>query len=191
MAAPDDRTVSHDIAIKITGKERQKLRPVVDAYLEVQKQLAADDFDKSKTAAKKLRKAAKKVKIDGPTPAVKLWKTLGQDIASHAEHLSGTDNIETARGVFETLSHHIITLLERLGNPLEIPVRLLTFCPMAMGSRGAFWVQNGEIVDNAYFGDAMRTCGEIKQTVAPGAYLIQEKPSDGQTASAPAGGHQH
>ena len=190
MAAPDDATASHDVMIRMTAKERQRLRPVVDAYLEVQERLAADDFDATRTAAESLGKAAEKAGIDGPTPAVELWKTLGTDIAAHAEHLSGADNIEAARGVFETVSHHIISLLERLGNPLESPVRL-SFCPMAMGSKGAFWVQRGEVVDNSYFGDAMRTCGEIRQTVAPGAYLIREKPADGQITSASAEGHRH
>jgi Cu(I)/Ag(I) efflux system membrane fusion protein len=81
--------------------------------------------------------------------------------------------MEAARGIFEPLSREMMGLLERFGNPLDVPVRI-AFCPMAMGSKGASWVQLGEVVDNAYFGRLMRTCGEIRQTVAPGAYLLKE-----------------
>ncbi|HBQ19683.1 MAG TPA: hypothetical protein DEF51_54015, partial [Myxococcales bacterium] len=38
-------------------------------------------------------------------------------------------------------------------------------------NRGAEWVQAAEQIDNAYFGAAMRTCGSIRATVEPAAFL--------------------
>lgn len=46
---------------------------------------------------------------------------------------------------------------------------------MAQGDAGASWVQQGETIDNAYFGASMRTCGEIRAEVPPGAFLPGER----------------
>lgn len=190
MTQPDDSTSNTPNAIiQITAKERQNLVPVLKAYLELQKQLAADNLDKAKEAADTLAKATMKSKISGPKPASVFWKAHSKHLHVSARHLIETGSIEEARGVFENLSNQTIVLLERLGNPLDVPVRL-AFCPMAMGSKGAHWVQASEVVDNSYYGDAMRTCGEIKNTIAAGSYLLKEQ-SAAPIQAAPAGGHQH
>ena len=190
MAAPDDSALTEDLVIGITAQERKKLKPVLDAYLDLSKLLAADDFEKAKAVAKKLAKQSGKASIKGPTAAAKFWKQHGAMVREHATHLAKSGSMEEVRGVFETVSRHVIRLLERLGNPLDSPVRL-AFCPMAMGSKGASWVQRGEVVDNAYFGDLMRTCGEIKSTIEAGQHLMIEKPAVEQASPAPAQGHQH
>ena len=190
MTEPDDSTgAAADAIIQITAQERKKLSSVFKAYLELQKQLAADEFDKSKDAAETLAKESKKAKIKGPKAAADFWKEKRQHLQKHATELSSAKSIEEARGVFEMLSKQIISMLERLGNPLDVSVRL-AFCPMAMGSKGAHWVQQGDVVDNSYYGDAMRTCGEIKNTVDAGSYLLTEDAA-ATPAAAPAGGHQH
>lgn len=190
MTRPDDRVKDGvDLIIPITDKERKKLIPVVEAYLELQKMLAADDFEKAKSAAQALGAAGAKSKINGPLAAANYWLKIRKHLRTHAGNLAKMRSIEEARGVFEVLSKQVISMLERLGNPLDVPIRL-AFCPMAMGSKGAHWVQRGEVVDNSYYGDAMRTCGEIQNTIEAGAYLLKEKPA----ASAPAasaGGVQH
>jgi Cu(I)/Ag(I) efflux system membrane fusion protein len=190
MAAPDDSETGEDRIIPITSAEREKLVPVLGAYLDISKLLAADEFETAKAAAKELSEQSGKALIEGPAAAAVFWKAHGAMIRQHAEALAKARSMEEARGIFETVSRHIIRLLERLGNPLDAPVRL-SFCPMAMGSRGAHWVQQGEVVNNAYFGNLMRTCGEIKSTIEPGQYLMLDKPVVDQTSSARAGGHRH
>ena len=190
MTAKDDSASTEDLVIRITAKERKKLAPVLDAYLDLSTLLAADDFENAKAAARKLAKQSGKAAIKGPAAAAKFWKRHGAGLREHAAHLAKSRSMEEARGVFETVSRHIIGLLERLGNPLDSPVRL-AFCPMAMGSKGASWVQRGDVVDNAYFGDLMRTCGEIKSTIEAGQHLMIEKPAAEQASPAPAKGHQH
>ena len=53
------------------------------------------------------------------------------------------------------------------------------------------FIQKGDVVDNSYFGDLMRTCGEIKSTIEPGAHLLLETPNEEPISSKPMGGHQH
>jgi len=41
----------------------------------------------------------------------------------------------------------------------------VAFCPMADSNKGAYWLSKEEKVINPYFGNAMLTCGEIKQVI--------------------------
>lgn len=191
MAAPDDTAPQRsDPLISLAAGERKKLVPVLEAYLELQKQLAADDLEKARAAGEQLARLSKKTVLSNPQKAVEFWDELKKGVGHQAERLEKSDSMETARGLFETLSRHMISLLERLGNPLDSPVRL-AFCPMAFGSKGAQWVQSGEVVDNSYFGHLMRTCGEIQQTIESGAHLLMKEPAAESASEAPAGGHQH
>lgn len=85
-------------------------------------------------------------------------------LRSEAGALARSPDIAEARRIFERLSLEIEALLARHGNPLAEDLHVAT-CPMVDGNRGARWVQQGTVVDNAYFGAAMLRCGEILQTV--------------------------
>jgi len=39
------------------------------------------------------------------------------------------------------------------------------FCPMANGNQGATWLSEIEDIRNPYFGDAMLSCGETRETL--------------------------
>ena len=91
---------------------------------------------------------------------------------THAHAVKEASDLGARRAPFEPLSGALQELLAAFGNPTDAPLRV-AFCPMAFENEGAHWVQRGERVDNAYFGDAMRTCGSIEETVAPGAHLEQ------------------
>ncbi|MBN2525132.1 MAG: efflux RND transporter periplasmic adaptor subunit [Deltaproteobacteria bacterium] len=195
MTEPDDsRHEDTDRILPVTTLEQKKTGPVMTAYLEIQKQLAADDFNKAKTASAVLEKAAKKVQLTGAQAVSEFWNAHRKHIIMQAKSFSAAASIEQARGVFETLSNQMIVLLERIGNPLDTSVRL-TFCPMAFGSKGAHWLQPAEVVDNPYYGNAMRTCGEIQKTIDAGTHLLTERDTSKTmapaTQTAPAGGHNH
>ena len=74
---------------------------------------------------------------------------------------------------------------------LEVPIRK-AFCPMANGNEGDHWYQRAEEVDNVYFGNQMRQCGEIQQVVNAGAHILAATSPD-LTPDAPGqgGGHVH
>ncbi len=195
MTEPDDsQQKDADRILPVTAVEQKKLAPVLKAYLEMQKQLAADDFNKARTAGAALAKAAKKTKISGARATTEFWNTHRKHLVMHANAFTEAASIEEARGVFETLSNQIIALLERIGNPMDTAVKL-TFCPMAFGSKGAHWIQPGDIVDNPYYGNAMRTCGEIQKSIDAGTHLLPETTKSETPATAPqtapAGGHHH
>jgi len=38
----------------------------------------------------------------------------------------------------------------------------LSFCPMAFGNKGGYWIQDSDVISNPYYGAKMLRCGEIK-----------------------------
>ncbi|MCB9742865.1 MAG: efflux RND transporter periplasmic adaptor subunit [Alphaproteobacteria bacterium] len=154
--------------IELTENQRATLEPTMRAYLAVQRALAEDDLPAAQAAAETLVDASAAVAL--PAKAEVTWAELSQALRTPARRLAQASDIEQARVHFQPLSFAAERLLHQLGNPLDAPVRV-AFCPMALGPDGARWLQQGEVVDNAYFGDRMRTCGELQEPVAPGGYL--------------------
>jgi Cu(I)/Ag(I) efflux system membrane fusion protein len=76
--------------------------------------------------------------------------------------MSNTSNIKAQRDHFKHFSSHIITAVELFGINEKV---YLQFCPMADQNKGAYWLSTEEKVYNPYFGDAMLTCGEVKQII--------------------------
>jgi Cu(I)/Ag(I) efflux system membrane fusion protein len=192
MTAGDDRDNSDlEGALDLSARQRQKLEPVVSFYLFVQEALADDDLARAKEKAAKLADAVHQVELEGPNQAHAAWSDIAGALQGHARHVAMSGDLEGARQGFEPLSESIIASLTRFGNPLDHPLRL-AFCPMAAGSKGAFWVQRGPDIDNSYFGASMLTCGEVRQEVEPGGYLSPlPSPATKKHRAAPAGGHQH
>ncbi|MFT4626760.1 MAG: Cu(I)/Ag(I) efflux system membrane fusion protein [Myxococcota bacterium] len=172
MMANDDRDAGvWDAVVELPPAERATLAPVVQRYLDVQRALAEDDHQAAARAADGLVEAAGAVALSGEASTA--WAELADPLGSHARHVARSADIEGARAGFEPLSAAVQALLRRFGNPLDTELHV-AFCPMAQGSAGAEWVQAGTTIDNAYFGAAMRSCGEIRGEVSPGAFL----PSD-------------
>jgi Cu(I)/Ag(I) efflux system membrane fusion protein len=175
-------------ALALSAPQRSKLAPVVQAYLVVQRALAADDLAQAKRGAAKLEEAAKAVRFTSPAEVVPVWRELSARLVADASRLAAAPSIEASRSAFEALSAGTVQLLAQLGNPLEQSLSV-AFCSMAFGSRGASWVQAGTNIDNAYFGASMRSCGEVEQKVAPGSLLTAQP--RGVTASPQPPSHDH
>ncbi|MGB0685710.1 MAG: efflux RND transporter periplasmic adaptor subunit [Planctomycetota bacterium] len=192
MASADDREDgTWDAVIQVSAAERRKLAPVVGAYLEVQAALADDSLDRAKASATELTSVVQAIEFERPHQALAAWSELSSALRGHGQHIAMADSLEGARQGFGALSEAVIKLLSRFGNPTGHALRL-AFCPMAARSHGALWVQKGSEIDNSYFGASMLTCGEVRQEVPPGGYLVpstESAPSEGRAA--PAGGHQH
>jgi membrane fusion protein, copper/silver efflux system len=170
MAGPDDLGEGPwDQVIELPTSERQKLRPVVSAYLELQQALTRDDLPGATAAGLLLRDGTVAVNLASPQTAKDAWAKLAEALGRQAVMISQADTLEGARAPFEALSAAVEVLLRIFGDPLDRRLSI-AFCPMAHG-RGATWVQAGEEVENPYFGPSMLDCGELREHVAPGAYL--------------------
>jgi hypothetical protein len=177
MTAPDDRSADTvDVPVPLPASERAKLAPVVSAYLRIQQALASDGLALAATGADELIASIAPITLDRPREAATAWADMSNALGQHARHVKMARDLETARAGFEGLSQEVERLLRRFGNPLDSALHV-AFCPMAVGSQGASWVQLGTTIDNAYFGAPMRDCGEIQQEVAPNAFLRSNTPT--------------
>ncbi|MFT4977159.1 MAG: Cu(I)/Ag(I) efflux system membrane fusion protein, partial [Myxococcota bacterium] len=176
MSTPDDTATEGAALVPLTPTQRASLAPTLSAYLEVQVTLADDDLPAAVQAAGAVVAAAAAVRLEGAAAAP--WSEVSAHVKTHADALAKAGEIEAARAEFEPLSLAIEAVLRRFGNPLDAPVQV-AFCPMARGSEGARWVQQGTDIDNAYFGASMLSCGEITAAVDPGTYLAEPtEPAD-------------
>ncbi len=174
MMGGDDSTPGpYDLAIEAPAEWDEGLRPVVAAYLQVQHHLSVDELEGAKTSAAELVTAVDAITLTEPANAVEAWQPLARHLRMHGGRLAAATTIEEARGQFESLGERIAILLRVFGNPMDTALRV-AFCPMAFDNRGASWVQSAEDVENAYFGNAMRTCGSVRDTVEPDAFLPAE-----------------
>ncbi|MEM1416979.1 MAG: hypothetical protein AAGH15_18925, partial [Myxococcota bacterium] len=99
------------------------------------------------------------------------WLALRAALEGLAARVASAEGLAAQREPFEPLSRELLGLVAAFGNPTDAPLRV-AHCPMAPaegGQGGARWLQRGDVVSNAYFGDAMLTCGSVEATLAPGA----------------------
>jgi Cu(I)/Ag(I) efflux system membrane fusion protein len=73
--------------------------------------------------------------------------------------------VEVQRSHFETLSDNLISAVAYFG--VEENTVYKQYCPMAFKDKGAFWLSGEKEIKNPYFGEAMLTCGEVKEIFNP------------------------
>jgi Cu(I)/Ag(I) efflux system membrane fusion protein len=191
MASPDDRQRGMwDEIVHIEAGKLKALAPMFEAYLLIQVALADDDLKAGQAGAKKLTEALVEAEFDASSDAKKAWGEYSKMLGENAEVLTRSQTIEEARKSFEFLSGAIVMILRVLGNPLDRPLHE-AHCPMARGSQGGTWIQEGKDVDNPYFGAAMLTCGDITTKIDPAQHLAGPEPPAAQPKARPPGGHNH
>ena len=155
---------------------RERLRPVVQRYLDIQESLAADDLAGARAAYEPLAEAlaAADAPLEGADePVASAWMQVRRPLEADLATLQKVDDITAARAAFANLTQDLEALFTHFGNPLEEPIRL-AYCPMAFENEGGEWFQRAEQVNNVYFGAAMQGCGEIRETLAPAERLPAE-----------------
>lgn len=121
-------------------------KSVFDHYLKIQASLAGDSLSGVAENAGTIAKA-----VQGDST-----KTLPETVATQADALAKASNLESARAAFKPLSQSLIKYL----TDHKVPAGTYheAYCPMARAS----WLQSDTSIKNPYFGQAMLTCGVIK-----------------------------
>jgi Cu(I)/Ag(I) efflux system membrane fusion protein len=137
----------------LVAEANAALQSTVGAYLELQQNLANDDFGAAKLSLTKLLEAAKQLED---------VETLGALVAERTEVAARREDIEALRIEFKKITARTVTLIRRYGGGLQTEL-FVAHCPMAMNDNGADWLQTSEEIRNPYFGASMLMCGEIKE----------------------------
>lgn len=169
----------HGEAVKKTSDERlpmgdafphdftSKLRPVWRGYLEIQQALAADDATAARSGFQSVKQTLAALDTSGlDEDQFRLGRALLQNMIEACDAGGRTEDIETLRTAFDSLSRAADELMRSTGHDLPRPL-VRVHCPMAFSNRGADWIQAEGDVANPYFGAKMLRCGAPEATYAP------------------------
>jgi len=168
----EDGSVSTDDKVGNTENERMsvskafqnQLKVVFNDYIQLKDDLVKDDSNNVVIASKKLIDDLTKVdmKLLSENDAHMRWMSLAKDIKRSSEAISNTTDIKIQRDHFKDLSSPLIEAVQLFGVNEKVFVE---FCPMANNDKGAYWLSKEEKILNPYFGDAMLSCGSVKQVI--------------------------
>lgn len=150
--------------LTVSKKFQEQLKVVYNDYINLKDALVKEDSKNTSVNATSLLNNLSKVdmKLLSDNNAHTHWMSLVKEIQSSATSISKTSDIKEQRDHFKHLSSHLINAVQLFGVKEKVYVE---FCPMADNNNGAYWLSKEEKVINPYFGEAMLTCGEVKQVI--------------------------
>lgn len=142
--------------------QNAKLASVLDSYLNLKNALISGDATKAGTGAAELSAAINAVDNKSLSPAEqKAFQPLQGSLAEDAKQIASLKDVNKQRDVFISLSNNMITLAKAA--KLDDKDVFVQYCPMKKAS----WLSTEQAVKNPYYGNAMLTCGSVKETIKP------------------------
>lgn len=169
MMAPNmgaEEEVQEVTQFEVSTKAKEALAQMVSDYLGLKNNLVQDDLTNAQQAVEKLLRSTKTVKMNWfEGEAHMAWMDYSKKIVASLKTMEDAGNLEGIRKPFITLSEQMIFLSQAF-QPMEQEL-YIQFCPMADHNKGADWLSMKTDILNPYFGDAMLTCGEVTDSIAP------------------------
>lgn len=156
-----NQTQSTERLIASTSFQNQ-LKLVFSDYIRLKDALVNNNSKKAAEGAKALLNSLSKVNMELLTDKIShnQWMKLEAEIKSSASSISNSDDIEKERVHFKQLSSDLAKAIQLFGINETVYYQ---YCPMVDNNIGAYWLSKEEKVFNPYFGEAMLSCGELKQ----------------------------
>ena len=150
--------------LEVSEKFQEQLRGVFNDYINLKDALVNEDSkNASNTATNLLNNLSKSdMRLLSDNKAHNHWMSIEKEIKLSASFISKASDIKEQRDHFKHLTSHLISAVQLFGVNEKVYVE---FCPMADNNKGAYWMSKKEKVINPYFGEAMLTCGEVKQVI--------------------------
>ena len=157
-----DSTATMGTADQETTENKMPASEVLSSYLTLKNALTNDNDKEAATAATELVKAFKNMdKTALNAEQSQVYTDVEADAIEHAEHIAANaGNIVHQREHFETLSQEVYELVKATGAGQKL---YYTNCPMYNSNKGANWLSETKEVKNPYLGQAMSTCGSVKE----------------------------
>ena len=158
MMNPDPDSPPPKADLGVPMEYQQQLGNVIDVYLKVQTDFAADTDNQPMAAAildnlKKLDMALL------PVDAHEIWMEHGPDLMAAAKNFADAKDLESRRKLLEPLTQSLVPILDPFGYSREGGAVGIFHCPMALDDVGADWLQEEATTANPYYGSGMLRCG--------------------------------
>lgn len=159
----DGKEMVDAASVPVSPEFRTGLDAIYKAYFRVSSALVKDDLDEARKGFAEIRKAISNVKsVKGKVYSS--WNVSSKTLLADLSHVVKIADLSEARVVFEKVSTQIIALEKHYRH--QGGQRYVAFCPMALSNKGAYWLQETEVINNPYFGETMLRCGEIKERIS-------------------------
>lgn len=153
---PEKKDISMDFIMQ--------LNTVYDKYIILKNAFVQSDEKKVKQYSHEVQQALVKVDMKLLTgEAMTQWMSLSAKLNSQIDLISSSDDLEAQRKTFSAFNDEFYKTIETFG--LMAKTVYYQFCPMANNGKGAYWLSETKDIRNPYYGDAMLTCGETKETL--------------------------
>ncbi|MFC4721720.1 efflux RND transporter periplasmic adaptor subunit [Geojedonia litorea] len=163
LGMSNDNLMQESERMKAPKAFQDQLQQVFESYISVKDALVKDDVQKAVEDVNKFLKELNKVDMKlVKDKAHNEWMLLEKELKTSATAISKSNDVKVQRDHFKPLSSNMITAVQLFGINEKVYVE---YCPMADNNKGAYWLSKEEKVINPYFGDAMLTCGEVKQVI--------------------------
>ncbi|MER3320045.1 MAG: efflux RND transporter periplasmic adaptor subunit [Allomuricauda sp.] len=150
--------------ITIGQNAKDALQPLFTNYIDMKEALTKDDMEGAKTAGAKILKTLEGVNMSLYTgESHNVWMGLSSDLKNTLQHVQHFKTLEDIRKPFQQVSSTMIDL-EKTFSPYNKSLYVM-HCPMANNNKGADWLSTTKEVKNPYYGEAMLTCGEVKEEI--------------------------
>ena len=141
-----------------------QLWKAISDYLQLKEAFISADLSKIEENMRQLR-----VSIEGIDSglleeiALEAWGSHRKVLLASLEQMEKVGSLEAKRLHFSHISEAVYCSARSFdpeGN------RLFTaYCPMALNSRGAYWLSDSREIQNPYMGQAMYSCGEVREII--------------------------
>ncbi|MAL23025.1 MAG: efflux transporter periplasmic adaptor subunit [Xanthomarina sp.] len=159
----DSKQVNIHERMEVSGDFQAQLSLVFNDYIALKDALVKEDSKRAVTASNNFLSHLSEIDMELlKGEAHKQWMALENDLRTSAVSISKASSIPSQRDFFKQLSAKLTKALEVFGIN---ETAYLQFCPMADNNQGAYWLSKEKKVINPYFGEAMLTCGEVKQVI--------------------------
>lgn len=161
-ASSDSTTAASEPLFSVDATFQEQLVRTFQAYVNLKEGFVATDPALVKTEARSLKAILKAIDakmLSGQ--ALNDWSNYLNNMDMALVEILSTDDIETQRTAFSTLSDNLYKSIKAYG--LGTATAYYDFCPMAFNDQGGYWLSDNKEIRNPYFGDKMLKCGSVTE----------------------------
>jgi len=141
-----------------------QLNKIYDRYIVLKNAFVESDVSRVKKAAGEVRQSIDETDMNLISgDAMDVWMKLLPDLKKQIDQISASDSLEEQREYFSGFNDVFYKVIKTFG--LMGKTVYCQFCPMAKSNKGAYWLSEIKDIKNPYFGNAMLTCGETRETL--------------------------
>lgn len=162
MAGGDSAIRENEFEISTPPDFQRQLAEFFNSYLLLKEAFVESDAIKAKNESSNTINVLETVDMNLLSGDMhEEWMVHMQKMLTSLKAISSTNNIEAQRRAFSDLSNSFYKSIKTFR--LAGKEAFYEYCPMAFNNEGAYWISDQEKIRNPYFGDAMLSCGEVKE----------------------------